>query len=214
MEISDETLELAKTLKGIATDPWEFATKCVYTKDQVDLKAPIKRFPAHLDYLKIYFRVWQNKKLVAVPKSRRMYMSWANIILYLWDTMWHPGRHNAFVSKKEEDADDLCRRAKFIYDNIPEDVIPKHLLPTCKYKYCLLEFPEIDSRLQGFPQGADQLRSFTLSGILWDEVAFMDKAEASYAATLPTIEGGGRMTLVSSPAPGFFKNIVFDRLDS
>jgi len=140
-------------------------------------------------------------------------MSWANIALYLWDTMFHVGRYNAFVSRKEESADELVKRAEFIYDNIPESVIPKDLLPRKESKFCHLAFPEIESRIQGFPQGADQLRQFTFSGILGDEMAFWSDAQKMYAASIPTLEGGGRFTGVSSPAPGFFKALVFDKLE-
>ena len=140
-------------------------------------------------------------------------MTWAIIILYLWDTMFYIGRHNAFVSKKEEDSDDLVRRARFIIENIPKNLIPPDLLPTPKYTYCRLEFPSTDSRIEGFPSGADQLRQFTFSGILADELAFWEDAEKMYSASMPTLEGGGRFTAISSAAPGFFKRLVYDQLD-
>ncbi len=200
-------------LQLIINDPWAFASNCVYTLDSVDKQNPVKAFPKHYEYLKYYFRLWEKKRFVVVPKSRRMFMSWTNIILYLWDTMWHPGRHNAFVSKKESDADQLIRNAKFILDHIPERILPRALIPKYTYKYCQLTFDELDSRIQGFPQGSDQLRQFTLSGILGDEMAFWENAEEMYSSAMPTLEGGGRFTGISSPGPGFFKKIVFDDLD-
>jgi hypothetical protein len=62
--------------------------------------------------------------------------------------------------------------------------------------------------------GANQLRQFTLSGLLGDECAFWEDAHKFYASSKPTIDGGGRMTLISSRNPGFFKKIVFDQLDA
>lgn len=140
-------------------------------------------------------------------------MSWVNIALYLWDTMFHVGRNNAFVSKKEDDADDLVKRAKFILENIPETELPKQFIPSWDYVFGKLRFPEINSYITGYPQGADQLRAYTFSGILGDEMAFWEKAEMMFAASMPTLEGGGRFTAISSPGPGFFKRLVFDRLD-
>jgi hypothetical protein len=67
--------------------------------------------------------------------------------------------------------------------------------------------------IQGFPQGADQLRQFTFSGILADEMAFWNDAQEMYSASFPTLEGGGRFTAISSPGAGFFKALVFDQLD-
>lgn len=199
-------------LKLYRTDPWAFLSDCVFTLDQADKNNPIKAFP-QFPYLKLYCRIWQQENMIAVPKSRRMFMSWMNIALYTWDTLFHIGRSNGFVSKKEDDADDLIRRAKFIIDNIPTDKIPKEFLPRHDYTYAKLKFPETNSIIQGFPQGADQLRQFTFSGLLADELAFWENAEEMYSSSIPTLEGGGRFTGISSPAPGFFKRLVFDQLD-
>jgi len=206
----DEALE---RLKVIRNDPYEFA-KGVRTLDESDEENPIKTFPVHLTYIKLYIRIWQRTKLMVVPKSRRMRMSWTNIMLFVWDAMFHQGKHLAFVSKKEDDANFLLEsRALFIIKNLDPNVIPIDLLPKWEFKYCLITFPEIHSRIQGFPQGADQMRQFTLSGILADEFAFWDKAEDMYSSSKPTLEGGGRFTGISSPAPGFFKRLVTDQLN-
>lgn len=197
-------------------DPWAFLSECVYTRDQVDQKNPIKRLPLDWDYLRLYTRVWQDHKLLAVPKSRRMFMSWNNIALHLWAALFFPGQEYAFVSKKEDDAGELIKRAEFIYDHIPPDKIPRHLLPKkeMRSKPAAISFPEIKSKIQGFPMGADQLRQFTFSGILGDESAFWEEAQKFYSAAFPTIEGGGRMTLISSRSPGFFQRLVYDQLDN
>lgn len=194
-------------------DPWYFATRCVVTQDEKDRISPIKKFPSDMEYLKLYFRVWQKERLVAVPKSRRMFMSWANTILYLWDTLFHVGRFNAFVSKKEEDADTLLERCKFILENIPPDVLSTDLIPKWRKTYCKLEFPEINSKIWAFPSGADQLRMHGLSGVLNDEMAFQEDAKEMYSATFPTIETSGKFTAISSPSKGFFHDLVFDELD-
>lgn len=194
------------------TNPWDFLMECCRTLDQVDPVNPVKLLP-NREYAKEYVQLWQLCPLLAIPKSRRMTMSWFTISLYLWDTIFHDGRFNAFVSKKEDDANELVERAKFIYEHIPEDRLPRELLPEARSKFALLEFPAIKSKIQGFPQGADQLRQFTFSGIFGDECAFWEQAKAFYSASFPTIEGGGRMTLVSSPAPGFFKQLCYDALD-
>lgn len=196
----------------IRESPWEFARHCVFTQDQADRANPIKAFP-DFEYLQYYFKAWQKYRLLAVPKSRRMMLSWSTVILYLWDTMFHIGRQNAFVSKKEADGDELIERCKFILDNIPKDKLPPSMIPKWKKTYCTLEFPEINSKIMSFPSGSDQLRQFGFSGIMGDECAFWEDAESMYSSTFPTIEATGRMTMISSPAPGFFKNLVFDQMD-
>lgn len=200
---------LLSRLRLIINDPWEFL-KIVRTLDPADKVNPIKKFPVHLDYLRYYTRVWQENPMVAVPKSRRMKMSWVNIALYTWDAAFHKGRHIAFVSKKEDDSDDLVGKAQFIVENLD---LPKELVPQYIKTFNSLEFPQIKSKIEGYPSGADQLRQYTFSGIFADELAFWDDAQKMYSAAIPTIEGGGRFTGVSSPAPGFFKRLVYDELD-
>lgn len=202
-----ETLDL---VTKVATDPWEYL-HYVFTKDEVDQHMPVKRFPVQLEYLKLLVRIWQKRRLLAIPKSRRMKISWTMLSLYSWKAMFKLQRHIGLVSKKEDDADELVRRVRFVVDHLDER-IPREFR-RYEYKFNKLWFPETDSIIQGFPQGADQLRQFTLSDIFGDESAFWEEAQKMYSASFPTIEGGGNMALVSSPAPGFFKKIVFDKLD-
>lgn len=202
-----------------AHNPWEFLRDCVFTLDQVSQNDTIKPFPAYLEYVEFLAKLWIRERLLAIPKSRRMICSWTFISLYTHDTIFNPGRFNAFVSKKEDDSADLISRAEFIYKKIPAWRIPRALLPALKNGKMskqppVMEFEEIHSKLQGFPQGPDQMRQYTLSGMLFDEWAFWEEAQASYSAARPTLEGGGRLTGISSRSPGFFKKIVFDQLDA
>ncbi len=203
-----------------ASDPWEFLKHCVFTHDEVDAENPVKRYPAHLLYLHFMVLMWKTFKLLAIPKSRRLTVSWTFIALALWDCLFHKGRSWAFVSKKEEDSKELVARAEFIYQHIPESEIPRELLPPLKRgamqtspPVMEFEFGKISSKIQGFPQGGNQLRQRGFSGILEDECAFWEEAEAAYASAKPTIDGGGRMVMVSTRYPGFFKKIVYDQLD-
>jgi len=144
--------------------------------------------------------------LVLIPKSRQMMITWLIIALYLWDVQFHEGRHVFVQSKKEEDANSLIERAKFIYDHEPA-FLKRHEMNSV---YCVLEFPAINSRMKGIPEGPDQIRMYTASGIFMDEMAFQDSAEKAFQAAKPTIDGGGRFTGVSSANPSFFQTLVED----
>lgn len=205
-------VEKARKLYKIRTDPWEFL-KHVKTLDQVDKKNPVKNFPIDLSYLRLYAHVWLYESKILVPKSRRMKMSWINIALVLWDCLFHSGRSWALVSKKEEDSNALVKRALFIYEELKKDPEIGPFLPAHTEKWCTLRFPEINSEIGGFPSGADQLRQYTFSGLMFDEMAFWEHAQKAYAASMPTTEGGGKLIGISSPAPGFFKRLVFDQLE-
>lgn len=193
-----------------AADPWVFIRDAVYTLDQID--GTIKRFP-DMEYLAYMSRMWHRTRQLAVPKSRRMKMSWLMCALHYWLARFHHGVKIAFVSRKEgrnesEGSAELVWRAKFIHDHLPASVRPVPIV----YKFCYLGFPESNAEIVGMGQGADQLRQLTLTAILGDEVAFWEHAEPAYTSMKPTLEGGGRITLISSANPGFFKRLVHDEL--
>lgn len=200
---------------------WLFLKHCVFTQDQVDVACPIKKYPSHLIYLQFIVMMWDLYLKIAIPKSRRMTISWTIIALVVHDVIFHKGRMWAFTSKKEENAKELVGRAEFIIDHIPPDIIAPGLIPKMKNGKMQsspprIEFEETYSGIQGFPQGGDQLRQYGFTGIFEDECAFQEESEDTYAAAEPTVKGGGRMIKVSSRSVkdnGFFKRIVFDRLD-
>ena len=83
--------EILSDYNRYRNDPWAFSTECVYTLDSVDAANTVKPFPAR-DYLKLFVRIWKHYKLIAVPKSRRMTMSWTCIGLELWGAIFHTGK--------------------------------------------------------------------------------------------------------------------------
>lgn len=218
-ELSEEPLTRYKQLRE---DPWLFLKYCIYTKDEVDIENPIKRYPSHFDYARFIVMMWQREKRIAIPKSRRMTVSWTCLALITHDIIFYKGRNWAVLSKKEEAARELVSRIEFMIKHIPDEIISKSLIPKMKRDGMqssppVIEFAETHSRVQGYPQGPNQLRQYGFSGIFEDECAFQEESEESYAAALPTIKGGGRFIKVSSRAvedKGFFKKIVFDRLDA
>lgn len=205
-------MDALQELIKLRADPWYFATKMVRTLDEDDPVNPVKRFPDK-QYLKLYFRILQKYNRVAVPKSRQMFFSWATIIYFLHDTMFFQGRRTGLISKKEEDAAALIKRQKFVLENLDYSQIPKSVIPAWEIKHCQIDFPELNSTIRGVPQGEDQIRGYTFSGILADESAFWEKAEETYSATIPALGANGKLVMLSSAAPGFFKKIVFDELD-
>ena len=198
---------VAKNMLTYFNNPWAMVEdQVIYTLDQTDALHPVKPFP-NQPWLELITSHWLVEPLFALPKSRRMTISWLMIFLHLWLAMFREGAAVFFVSDKEEKSDELVKRAEFIYDHIPSDMMLK---PAKKGSYCYLEFPGLNSYIQGVPQGADQLRQYTASAIFADEMAFWGKARETFMASKPTIDGGGRFSCVSSPMEGFFKELCFD----
>lgn len=197
--------EYSKSLfQRIVSHPWSYIQEIVYTNDEHDSINPVKRFP-DIPYLKVLCDLWFYEPLLLVPKSRQMLITWLFVSCYLWDTQFKRGRLNFFQSKKEEDADRLIQRAHFIWEHQPDWI--KQLFPA-EYTFCHLKFPLGHSEIWGVPQGGDQIRQYTSSGLFSDEMAFQPDAEDAYSGAKPTITGGGRFTGVSSANPGFFQYLI------
>ncbi len=203
-------LSIAKAMIQAAESPWQMIQMgLIYTLDETDLKNPVKLFPES-EWIKYVIDEWMEHKLLAIPKSRRMLMTWTMALCHLWLAMFHEGANVFLVSDKEEKSDHLVKRCEFIFNHIPSGSI---LLPKMRSKFCLMEFPGLNSAIHGVPQGAGQLRQFTATALFFDEFAFWERGAETLSASKPTIEGGGRLTIVSSAQEGAFQDVVFDTIN-
>ncbi|MDR1514836.1 MAG: hypothetical protein LBS45_04010 [Synergistaceae bacterium] len=203
--MTDEQIA-AKRAEQWAHDPWLFVRDACLTQDEAD-EGKIKRFP-DLPYLRHICGVWQSHKMLAVPKSRRMMLTWLMLALHLHLALFTP-RSAIFVqSKKAEDSDYLIRenRMLFIYNNLPE-WLKSFGLPTVTSKEFLVSFSN-GSSVRAVSQGADQLRQYTATAVMCDEIAFWERGRDTWRALRPIVQGGGRLTLISSAHPGFFEAVV------
>ncbi len=205
-------------------NPYYWMTNWALTLDSHDPGNPIKPFPDK-KYIKILVDLWLKYPLLLIPKTRQMMMSWIFTSLYLWDAQFHVGRLNFFQSKKSEDADQLVRRAKFIYDHEPRFL--KRYFEDGKFNNLVcnpqhggqhtqgkLTFPQIYSEIRGIPEGGDIIRSYTASGIFEDEMAFQPESSDAYTAAKPTLSSMGRFTGVSTAEDStFFDDMVYDLIE-
>ena len=192
---------------------YDFIFKYCYTLDPHDKTTPIKQMPDK-PHLRAIVKQWMENDLLCVVKSRQMMVSWLMCAIHLWDTMYHKGRMAFFISKNENDANfsrqlSLLSRVKFIYDHLPEELKVECKL---KQKPACFEFPKMHSSIYGLSQDSEALRMYTATTVFWDEAAFHDHAHMAYAAVKPTIDGGGKMCLVSTPNGkfGLFHDLVHD----
>ena len=205
-------------------DPTYFLLNWAKTLDVHDEVAPIKTFPDK-EYIRYLIKVWLNTRLLVVPKSRQLMMSWLFTALYGWDTIFHEAKMTFFQSKKSEDADDILKRTKFMWDHLPMFLRQYHKNGRLRPLECnpqhkgqhvsgKMIFPQINSEIRAIPEGGDVIRMHVASGILSDEIAFQPEARSAYTAAKPTISNKGRFTGISTPENGtFFEDVVFDRLE-
>lgn len=182
-----------------------FFLQFVKTFDEVepDPLKRIKAFPADQAHIQWLAREFQREKLLWVPKSRRMIMTWFQCAAMVWSALT-PGFHGFIQSKKEEDADFLVKdRCWFIWQHLPlwMKKIAMKGFTEAHYKWLKLEFPN-RSKIWGVPQGPDQFRQYTPSRILVDEAAYHDYFGETLAAILPLREKDCAIHIVSSAKGG------------
>lgn len=224
-------LELATRERELRyrTDPWAFVAECVQTLDQITGETKPVPPKAHLEYLTTLWAMTVDEEgtvhyppvpgeplacpLLAVPKSRRMMVSWLFVALNYWLARTRPGAKIAFFARKSgekesEGSNELVWRAHFIHRHLPI-LLQKRPVD---YVTGRLLFLDTQSEIVALPQGADQARQLTFTSALADEMAFWEQALETWVALKPTTEGGGRITVVSSAGPGTFEAICFDQL--
>lgn len=205
-------LELAALeLDSFASDPSLFIDGCIVTRDEAD-EGKIKPMPRK-EYLYLIDRRFVQAPVLAIPKSRRMLVTWRLLALHLWHGLFHPNQTIFIQSKKAEDSAYLLGedRLLFMYGHLPE----RHNWPKVNRKikdsagkgYDTVQFDN-GTAYYAVAEGPDQLRQYTASRVYCTEMAFWDRAEATWTSLRPTIQGGGRIVIDSSANPGFFQRLV------
>jgi hypothetical protein len=224
---------IAERAVAHAQDPWHWLATAVTTVDELDPRAPIKPFPTHvcgacaryfggltprrccggpareLTYLRDLARQWASAAppLLLVPKARRMRLSWLFVALHVWLLIQRPSAKIYIVSSKEDKSAELLERAHGILMRLaPGDggglqLEVKQSPPTIYVK-------DHDATMIGVAEGAHQLRQMTATAIMADEIGTWMSPRDTFAAMRPTIDGGGRLTLISSAYPGFWAELV------
>lgn len=197
---------LAEKERRVCTADYKyFLRRWVRTKDATNLERPVQPFPSPEIMPHPYYvaDVWYRHRLLAVPKSRRMLMTWLFVALYTWDTVFHEGRATWLGSKKDDDAGELIDRVEHIIEPLAmRGIVPPFTRRRSPHK---ITVPSLDSYIQGFPSGPDQLRQHGASGVLLDEAAFQDGLEETLAASTATLLGPNstaRFTIISSVKAG------------
>lgn len=191
-------------------------SRAVWTKDEAT--GSIRKFPADEEYngehrfayIEYLSSIRLLHRIFAVDKCRRMFVSWWLCCEYLYDTLTQQNHANFWVSKKLEDAAYVLGEERIlgVYNRIPAEVWPgkPDLLRTGKRGkgYELLTCPQTGSYIQAVPEGADQLRQYTASNVMFDEFAFQSRQREAWTAAKPTIDGGGHIDVVSTPELGAY----------
>lgn len=167
----------------------------VYTQDEHDNSNPIKRLPDK-DYLRLLAYAWIHEPKIVIPKSRQMMVTWLFSSIAVHETLFREAKTTAWISKKFDDANaNIDKRIQFVSNHLPRQQlnVPEH-----KYVKGIFECGATGSIIRAMGEEAKGLRQYTFSWVFDDEAAFQEQAEGIVQAALPTVNGGGRFTLVSS----------------
>jgi hypothetical protein len=162
----------------------------------------IKSFPDYEYLLRLPEILWR-EKLVLLPKSRQMLISWTMCSEMLFRAL--EGGLHLLLSKNQFSADELLRRIGFIFDHLPQ----KLELKTVVRNRSELEIYR-RGRIISLPATEDAPRMHSPTSVFWDEMAFTPNAGKIWIALKPCLDNGAYFTGVSTPngASGIFAELV------
>lgn len=140
--------------------------------------------------------------LLVIPKSRQVMVTWTVLAYLLVRCLQREFHLNILQTKREEDAKSLMDRVHFMYDRLPtwiRKARPKLVGP--KFNSMKLDLRARSSMMWGIPQGADVVRSNTVSIYFSDETDYQPESAASLRAAIPSLDSGQGIW-VSTPALG------------
>ncbi len=188
-----------------AIDPYYFAYRWVWTQDELH-EPSCRKFPK-LEYLQWVFDIWEEVNLLAIPKSRRMMMTWSMIAVHLWICIFKKDKKVFMQSLSEKvHVRELMNKCHYILERLPAFILRQD-----EYEKFMTHIDfDNNSKCIGIAQGGDKLRMFTATAIYIDEGAIIDYLVEAITGSKPTLEGGGKLTITSSIKPGPMNDIVND----
>lgn len=204
--------EVERLIKGYAKAIPDLilATDWFKTRDEDDPEADVKSLP-NKDYLRFllneYCTCYTQRIPCLIPKSRQLLMTWSWAAYGLARMLTWKHKLIIYQTKREEDSVGFMGRVHFMYRHLPEEIRaerPAYLDNTLK-----LELPGSDVKFWAIPQGADIIRSNTVSLLFLDELNFQPNARASLRAAVPSLGKHGQLIAGSSAnAAGLMEKLI------
>lgn len=186
-EVKQFLIELDEAYKA---DPWLWLTNEVWTRDEATQQARPWPDKPHLKEL-VHLFLDPDYPLIAVPKSRRMMVSWTFAALAVYEARYFP-HHAIFIQSETEDKAAFItdKRCTFIEDNLNEPILRKKYRPirTTKGAIGRITYDETDSYIWAIPQGGSIIRTYTFSRLYMDESDFQAEGHEALNAALSIAE--------------------------
>ncbi len=131
--------------------------------------------------------------LVIVLKARQLGLTWLCLGFALWLILFRPAQMVGFFSRTEPDAMDLLDfRLKGMYERLPAFLQADRTVSDNKSRW------ELSNGSVAMAFTTVGGRSYTFGYVLVDEADFQPSLDKLMRAVKPTIDAGGRMTLLST----------------
>lgn len=134
--------------------------------------------------------------LLLILKARQLGISWLVLAYALWLCLYHPGRLALVFSIGQDEANEMLRRVHVMYWRLPAEVragLPKLVKDNTEEMVW-----DNGSRVLSLPARKTAGSGYTASLVILDEFAKNQWAREIYTAVKPTIDGGGKMIILSS----------------
>lgn len=209
------------------TDFHRFLIERVWTKDEA-AGGKVARVPPWPLFADLAADLVIEPKLF-IEKSRRVMATWLACAFDVWlaaggqDPRWvneqgksvllnATGNRRIFVeSRKYEDSCYLLRhRIGFIIDNLlnpPEGPPIQQFWPEFPRRWQFKEneiAADNGSVITALGQGADQSRSYGVTALHFEEVAFWEMAQQAIEGAIPTLRGGGHIYCITTAQAGTY----------
>jgi len=132
-------------------------------------------------------------RLIVILKARQLGMTWLVLCFILWEMLFHPIFTALVFSRREIEATYLlsASRIRGIYNRLPEWMRARQVVTDSSHIFQLSN----ESVAYAFPTTAGD--SYTAGCAFVDEADLVPDLEDLMNAVKPTIDGGGRMILLS-----------------
>lgn len=145
-------------------------------------------------YLLELVSLFLSQRLLIVLKARQLGVSWLAVAYGLWTALYHPASLVLFISQGKDEAKEMIRKAKVIYDRLPDYLSPA----MTRDPLSELHFEGHQSAILALPSTPTAGSGYTARLVIRDEDAKHPYAKESWAALEPTVNAGGQFISLSS----------------
>jgi hypothetical protein len=152
----------------------------------------------------VRFKLWEEQKeavktiatnrQVIILKARQLGLTWLTVCYALWMMLFRQGSGILLFSRRENEAAELLERMRGVHGRLPESLQAEVTVDNEQE----LGMGKIGSWARCFPSTKHSGRAHSATMAIVDEADFIPDLRMLLNAVKPTIDGGGRLVLIST----------------